>query len=393
VFAVPDAWHAVGPAAVLVLAGPVHGAALAAVYVAAFCAGCLVDLVSSSLREALAANIAVTLQFRVIAFAWLVDACIAPLVLLVADASRAAPARLLLLLPVMMLLLIADRDRSARIAEAQHRLGVAHTDPLTHLGNRRKLAEDLGERLVKASLDAPIVLMLFDLGGFKAYNDTFGHIAGGALLARLAHKLDTAVARLAVRLGRRLGMAGENVDELARAAALHDIGKVGIPDAILGKPGPLDAGEWEYIRQHTLLGERILSAAPALRPVAVIVRATHERWDGTGYPDGLRGDAIPLAARIIAVCDAYDAIISERCYRPARTPELARAELEREAGGQFDPTVVAAFIEELASPDGDDDSGEAVDGRSADAGGHAQLAAEVVGHVREFLERAGTRAA
>jgi response regulator RpfG family c-di-GMP phosphodiesterase len=109
----------------------------------------------------------------------------------------------------------------------------------------------------------------------------------------------------------------------------------------------LDPQEWDLIRQHTLLGERILSAAPALRPVARIVRASHERWDGAGYPDGLAGKAIPLAARIVAVCDAYDAIISDRCYRAARSNRAARAELLREAGRQFDPVVVAAFLEEL----------------------------------------------
>ena len=117
----------------------------------------------------------------------------------------------------------------------------------------------------------------------------------------------TGVARLAMSMGRRLGMDAEQLDELGRAAELHDIGKVGIPDAIIEKPGLLDAGEWEFIHQHTILGERILSAAPALRPVAKIVRASHERWDGRGYPDGLSGAEIPLAARIVAVCDAYEA--------------------------------------------------------------------------------------
>ena len=100
-----------------------------------------------------------------------------------------------------------------------------------------------------------------------------------------------------------------------RAAELHDVGKVGIPDAILDKRGRLDESEWEFMRQHTILGERILNAAPALRPVARLVRATHERWDGGGYPDGLAGEQIPLGARIIAVCDAYEAMIADRAYR------------------------------------------------------------------------------
>ena len=160
----------------------------------------------------------------------------------------------------------------------------------------------------------------------------------------------TGVAQLAVAVGRRLGMDPEQIDELARAAELHDIGKVGIPDAILDKPSQLDNHEWEFIRQHTILGERILSAAPALRPVAKIVRASHERWDGRGYPDGLSGEQIPLAARIVAVCDAYEAITDDRCYQPARSSDVAREELMREAGRQFDPAVVVAFLEELDRP-------------------------------------------
>jgi putative nucleotidyltransferase with HDIG domain len=160
----------------------------------------------------------------------------------------------------------------------------------------------------------------------------------------------TGVSQLAVAVGRRLGMNAEELDELVRAAELHDIGKVGIPDAILDKPGPLDDEEWDFIRQHPVVGERILSAAPALRPVAKIVRAHHERWDGGGYPDQLMGTEVPLAARIVAVCDAYHAITTERCYRPARTVEAARAELRNEAGRQFDPLVVDAFLDELCEP-------------------------------------------
>ena len=641
-FAVPDAWHAFGPAAVLALAGHVHGLRLVGVYVAAFVAGCLVDLLVSTVREAATAGVAPRLQLRVIAGVWMVDACFAPLGLLAAQAARREPALLILMLPLTGLLLLADRDRNARIGEAQRRLGVvarqrtrlqsavarlgdalaakldlqalsdvvldgsidaldaaagwlmlhppaapaitnfsgsdelrsvveraaaavgsnlesqqlarddawalavqfrigpdgrgtlavarrgrafsdderalirglverartaaedivahellreqAQTDPLTSLGNRRKLTKDLGDRLVNASHERPLVLMLFDLDGFKSYNDTFGHVAGDALLARLGRKLEIAVAhegsayrlggdefcvllpargelqrsvaaaaaaleergetfaisascgsvllpheastsdyalqladrrmythkhgrpsgareqahdvlihilrarqhglpahssgvtRLAVRLGRRLRMNAEEIDGLARAAALHDIGKVGIPDAILAKPGPLDAGEWDFIRQHTVLGERILSAAPALRPVAGIVRATHERWDGAGYPDGLCGHDIPLAARIIAVCDAYDAIITDRCYRSAQTPEAARDELTREAGHQFDPAVVEEFLKELERSDGDRPDHEAPprDGHSAER--HTTLASQIASHVQELLD-------
>jgi HD-GYP domain-containing protein (c-di-GMP phosphodiesterase class II) len=151
------------------------------------------------------------------------------------------------------------------------------------------------------------------------------------------------VAQLAVAIGERLGLLPEELEDLRQAAQLHDMGKVAIPDAILDKPGPLDDAEWEFMRRHTIIGERILQAAPALERVATIVRSTHERMDGTGYPDRLAGDAIPLAARIVLVCDAYEAMTADRSYRKAMSAEVAIEELERCAGAQFDPRVVAAF--------------------------------------------------
>jgi two-component system, cell cycle response regulator len=138
-------------------------------------------------------------------------------------------------------------------------------------------------------------------------------------------------------------LTAEELDETLWAAELHDIGKLAIPDAILNKPGPLDPGEWQFMKQHPVIGQRILNAASALAPVATIVRATHERWDGCGYPDGLTGQGIPLGARIIAVCDAYDAMTSERCYQPARRHEEVLTELKHHAGTQFDPMVVSAL--------------------------------------------------
>jgi two-component system cell cycle response regulator len=151
------------------------------------------------------------------------------------------------------------------------------------------------------------------------------------------------VSELAVRTGRELGLEPEELDIIARAAELHDIGKVAVPDDIIHKPDPLDDVEWRIMRQHTLVGERILAAAPALKAVARLVRLSHERWDGEGYPDNLAGEEIPIGARIIAVCDTYDAMTSERAYASARSHDEAIAELRRCAGGQFDATVVAAF--------------------------------------------------
>jgi two-component system, cell cycle response regulator len=334
----------------------------------------------------------------------------------------------------------------------------AQTDSLTSLGNRRKLMTDLRRELQVASVASPRVLVLFDLDGFKRYNDTYGHPAGDVLLARLganlgramkpyggayriggdefcvlvmtgassaktiialaaaalseqgegfsikashgavilpheardatlalrisdqrmyAHKEDRrssatrqtrdillqvlqerepdlgehlkGVAQLAMGVGSRLSLLSEELDELVRAAELHDVGKMAIPDEILHKPGPLTDAEWSFVRQHTIIGERILGAAPALLPVAKLVRASHEHWDGSGYPDGLAGEAILLGARIVAVCDAFDAMTTSRPYRDAMGVEDALAEIRACAGTQFDPTVVDAFCEEIAS--------------------------------------------
>jgi two-component system cell cycle response regulator len=155
------------------------------------------------------------------------------------------------------------------------------------------------------------------------------------------------VAELALAVGRKMSLLPEELDEMARAAELHDVGKMAVPDEILNKPGPLDRVEMGFIRQHTIVGERILAAAPSLSPVARIVRASHERWDGSGYPDGLKGEEIPLAARIVAACDAYHAMTSDRPYQAAVPHEAALAELRRCAGSHFDPAVVAVVCHEV----------------------------------------------
>jgi two-component system cell cycle response regulator len=154
------------------------------------------------------------------------------------------------------------------------------------------------------------------------------------------------VSALAESVGRSLGLDQVALGHLVRAADLHDVGKVAIPDSILTKPGPLDDAEMTFIRRHTLIGERILLAAPSLAPEARLVRASHERWDGKGYPDGLAGERIPLGARIIFSCDAFEAMTSgERPYRFPVSAELALEELNRCAGTQFDPRVVEVLAE------------------------------------------------
>jgi diguanylate cyclase (GGDEF)-like protein len=350
-----------------------------------------------------------------------------------------------------------NEDVRAKMRAAHQQLEIAsETDSLTGLGNRRKLMADLQE---VSTSGQPAVMVVLDLDGFKSYNDTFGHPAGDALLARIGTRLKQAldgngcayrlggdefcaiwhvdeanrataeavsaaamcehgegfsitaaygavampteastaeaalqaadlrmyshkhgsrssssiqsrdvllqalaelrpdlaphvqaVTVMAEDVARRLGLAQHTIEQVRQAAQLHDIGKIAIPDAILNKPGPLDAPEWSFIRRHTTIGERIINAAPALARVAVLVRSSHERYDGDGYPDGLSGDAIPIGSRIISVCDAFDAMTSDRPYQLAMTPEDALAELQRCSGSQFDPEVVAAFAATLHQP-------------------------------------------
>jgi two-component system cell cycle response regulator len=161
------------------------------------------------------------------------------------------------------------------------------------------------------------------------------------------------VAELAGQVAARMRMSDEEIDHLLQAAELHDVGKMAIPDAILKKPGPLDQEEWSFIRGHTVIGERIVSAAPALAPVARLIRSSHERWDGTGYPDRLLEGQIPLGSRIIAVCDAFDAMIGSRPHRLGMTDHEALGELRRCAGSQFDPEVVRVFADAYESLAGD----------------------------------------
>jgi diguanylate cyclase (GGDEF)-like protein/putative nucleotidyltransferase with HDIG domain len=178
--------------------------------------------------------------------------------------------------------------------------------------------------------------------------------AHGDVIAALASALEErdrytsdhseSVVDLAAKIGEILALDSAQVARVRTAALLHDIGKVGVPDDILHKQGPLDDREWEIMRQHPVIGERILRAFPGMGAVARAVRHEHERWDGNGYPDGLAGEEIPIEARIILACDAYHAMVSDRPYRKAMSDSDAMRELTDNAGSQFDPQVVEALV-------------------------------------------------
>ena len=156
------------------------------------------------------------------------------------------------------------------------------------------------------------------------------------------------VAGLAERVALRMGLVPSGARDVRYAALLHDVGKVAVPSEILLKPGPLTDTEWVAMRRHAAVGGDLVARIEAFAHLAPAVRASHERWDGDGYPDGIAGEEIPLAARIIAACDTYDAIVTDRPYRPARTPAQAREELRRVAGAQLDARVVEVLLEELS---------------------------------------------
>ena len=155
------------------------------------------------------------------------------------------------------------------------------------------------------------------------------------------------LAHLATRVAGRVGLPDAELDAVAYGALLHDVGKIGIPEAILTKPGPLDEDEWNVMRRHPEIGERICAPLAAFAAFGPIIRHHHERWDGTGYPDGLRGDGIPMGARVVAVVDAFDAMTHDRPYRAARSVVDALGELVRLAGRQFDPELVPLLVDEV----------------------------------------------
>jgi hypothetical protein len=184
----------------------------------------------------------------------------------------------------------------------------------------------------------------------RLYRETLASLAN-ALEAKDAYTHDHTqeVVGLTLDVGRALGLDEQELDALELGALFHDIGKIRVPEAILNKPGPLDDEEWGVMRRHTVAGEAILAPITSLRVVLPIVRSSHERWDGRGYPDGLAGEEIPLGARIVSVCDAYRAMIERRPYREPLSEREAARELRENAGTQFDPECVRALLAVLTA--------------------------------------------
>ena len=173
----------------------------------------------------------------------------------------------------------------------------------------------------------------------------------GALLAALEARdgytgeHSKGVVDLSMRVARRLGLSEKEVADVEQAALLHDVGKIGIPDSILSKLSPLDEGEWEQMRQHPAIGERIVASTEGLAHLVPVIRAEHERWDGKGYPDGLKGEEIPLASRIVFACDAFHAMTSDRPYRKSIGVRASLEELKRNANAQFCPRTTEALLD------------------------------------------------
>jgi HD-GYP domain-containing protein (c-di-GMP phosphodiesterase class II) len=298
-----NAWYAIGPAVVLTLAGT--GSARWAdwpIYVAALAAQFVVDGVVSTIRGRIGLGIAPRLAIAELRWVFACDALLAPIGLMAAFAAATAPYTFALAMPLLALLALFARERSARLDQA---LELSHAYRGTAM-----LLGDVVEADDKYTGD---------------------------------HSRD--VVSLSLSLGDALGLPAQERLELEFAALLHDVGKLAIPKEIINKPGPLTDEERALVNTHTIEGYRMLKRVGGrLERVGIIVRASHERWDGGGYPDGLAGEEIPLPSRIVACADAFNAMTTDRPYRAGRTVDEAMEELLHCSGTQFDPRVVEAMI-------------------------------------------------
>ncbi|HET6448953.1 MAG TPA: HD-GYP domain-containing protein [Conexibacter sp.] len=299
-----DAWHAMGPALVLLAAGATTPApADWPWYVLALGAQFTIDLGVYAVRARLALDVPSREQVRALTWVWIVDALLAPVGLVAAFASDRHPYAFLLILPLAALLTLFARERNERLDQALE-LGGAY----------RGIAMLLGDLLEEAD-------------EYTGGDHTRGVVA------------------LSLEVADELGLDARERHNVELAALLHDIGKIVIPDTIINKPGPLSDEEWTLMKTHTIEGQRMLDrVGGVLREVGMIVRASHERWDGGGYPDGLAGERIPREATVVAACDAFNAMTTDRSYRRARAVEDAIAEMRACSGSQFSPEVVLALV-------------------------------------------------
>jgi putative nucleotidyltransferase with HDIG domain len=277
-------------------------------YGLAFVAQALLDIAAVALRMRLATGTPVWELACACARGYAIELLLSPVGILTAIAAGDHPFGVLFVVPPVILLSVFARERDARIAQT------------VELGRSYR-----GTALLLAEL-------------LEDDDEYTGH-----------HTQD--VVELSVRVADQLGLSEEHKRETELGALLHDIGKIHIPDAIINKPGKLDAEEWAIMKTHTIEGQKMLDRVGGmLSSVGVVVRASHERYDGGGYPDGLAGEAIPRAARIVAVCDSFNAMTTTRSYRAAMPRQAAVAELKRCSGTQFDPVAVDALLAVLAPP-------------------------------------------
>jgi putative nucleotidyltransferase with HDIG domain len=301
-----NCWFAVGPAVVFAIAGEVNPSADVGVLLAALAAQFLCDFLASAARERIIGGITVAELAAEVSRVYLFDLALAPLGLAVAIGAAGRQWVALLIAPLFGVLRWFSVERRARI------------DQLIELNDAYR-----GTALV--------------LGDVVEADDTYTG----------EHCKD--VVQLALAVARELGLGPDQQRVVEFGALLHDIGKIAVPKEIVNKPGKLDPGEWEIIKTHTLEGQRMLERVGGfMGSVGWVVRSHHERWDGGGYPDGLRGEQIPLASRIISCCDAFNAMTTTRSYRGAMPISTAVAELEAGAGGQFDPHAVRALLRVVA---------------------------------------------
>jgi putative nucleotidyltransferase with HDIG domain len=313
------AWYSVGPAAVLAIAGP-SSPTLSdwPVYAAALLAQFALDLGVSWARECFGQGLPTRDLVRELGGIYATDTMLSPVGLLAAVASISQPWAFLLLLPLLALFAIFSREREARIENALA-LSAAY----------RGTAHLLGEVLSDS-------------------DEYTGHHSRSVVV--LAHQV-----------GEELGLDETMMRDLEFGALLHDVGKMAVPNELINKPGALDSEEWALMQTHVTEGARMLEKiGGVLEDVGQVVRAHHERWDGTGYPDGLWGEEIPIAARVISCCDAFHAMTSSRSYREAMALEDAIAELRANSGTQFDPRVVDALISVVEKWDSRNPAAEAL---------------------------------